>query len=133
LDQRFIPDFPARQQGLTAMHMKTAVALGASLMAAVLTAATPATAQGTSGDTVMGQKLAQQWCSNCHAVDAKSTEARDAVPSFLAIARMPSTTHTSLNVWLQTQHPQMPDWELTQAQIADVSAYILSLNEAGTH
>lgn len=109
------------------MFGKFAVMLGAGVVATALAAAPPAAAQVISGDAVMGQKLAQEWCSGCHAVDAKATHARDDVPSFLSIAKMPSTTSMSLHAWLQTPHPRMPDWQLTRPQIDDVVAYILSL------
>jgi mono/diheme cytochrome c family protein len=94
-----------------------------------LAAAPTVTGQLASGDRVMGEKLAQEWCSGCHAVDDKATQARDAVPSFFSIAMMPSTTSTSLHAWLQTSHPRMPNWELTRAQIDDVTAYILSMKQ----
>jgi hypothetical protein len=41
---------------------------------------------------------------------------------------MASTTSTSLNAFLSTPHPSMPDYALSRQEIADVSAYILSLN-----
>ena len=88
-------------------------------------------AQVIRGDAPVGQRLAQQWCSGCHSVDRKSTEANDAVPSFLSIAKMPSTTSLSLQAWLQTPHPRMPYWQLTRKQIDDIDAYILSLKGAG--
>ena len=106
---------------------KLAVLLGAGVVATALAAAPPAAAQVVGGDVETGQKLAQEWCSGCHMVDAKTTEARDAVPSFAAIAKMPSTTSMSLRAWLQTPHPRMPDWQLTGQQINEVVAYILSL------
>jgi mono/diheme cytochrome c family protein len=109
---------------------KFAAALSAAIVATALAGATPATSQTARGDAVAGGKLAQEWCSGCHDVDAKSTQARDAAPSFLAIARMPSTTVMSLQVWLETPHPRMPNWELTSEQIADLDTYILSLRGA---
>ena len=38
-------------------------------------------------------------------------------------------TATALRVFLTTSHPKMPNLILTSEQIADVSAYILSLRE----
>ena len=51
----------------------------------------------------------------------------DAVPSFRAIAAMPSTTALSLRVFLQTPHGRMPDFALSRNETDDVIAYILSL------
>jgi mono/diheme cytochrome c family protein len=92
--------------------------------------APPAAAQVARGDAVRGEKLAQDWCSSCHAVDLRSAQARLDVPSFPSIAQMPSTTSASLQAWLQTPHPRMPNWALTRPQIDDINAYILSLKEA---
>jgi mono/diheme cytochrome c family protein len=111
---------------------KFAFVLGAGIVATSLAGAPPSAAQIASGDIVLGQQLAQQWCSSCHAVDAKPTQANDAAPSFLAIAKMPSTTSLSLQAWLQTPHPVMPNLQLTQPQIDDVLAYILSLKGDGS-
>ena len=85
---------------------------------------TPAHAQ----DIEAGRMIAQTWCSRCHAVDAQSHGAQnDAVPSFLAIAKMSSTTQMPLTVFLSTSHGRMPDFSLTRTEIRNVSAYILSL------
>jgi mono/diheme cytochrome c family protein len=54
-------------------------------------------------------------------------DAKDAVPSFAAVAAMKSTTQLSLQAFLQTNHHNMPDWRLTRQQVDDVVAYILTL------
>jgi hypothetical protein len=48
-------------------------------------------------------------------------------PAFSAVAAMPSTTARSLNVFLRTSHPTMPNLMLTNTETEDVIAYILSL------
>jgi hypothetical protein len=48
-------------------------------------------------------------------------------PSFQDIANTKGMTATALRVFLTTSHPKMPNLILTPEQIADVSAYILSL------
>jgi mono/diheme cytochrome c family protein len=100
------------------------------LLAAVMVAggAGYAAAQMSSGDVAAGKQIAQGWCANCHAVaSADQGKANDAVASFTAIARMPSTTSTSLHAFLQTNHGQMPDFKLSLREIDDVVAYILTL------
>ena len=88
----------------------------------------PALAQVNVGDPRQGHALAQDWCSSCHVVSPQQRQAgNDAVPSFSSIAHMPSTTATSLKAFLETPHPPMPDLKLSQAQIDDIIAYILSL------
>ena len=40
---------------------------------------------------------------------------------------MPSTTAMSIRAFLSTSHDVMPNFNLTNTQISDVAAYILSL------
>ncbi len=80
------------------------------------------------GDPAQGHQLAATWCSNCHEVEpCMQIQATDAVPSFRAVAVMPSTTSISIHAFLRTSHNVMPDFRLTEPQIDDVSAYILDL------
>jgi len=81
-------------------------------------------------DLEAGRQLARRWCSACHetgAAPVRNAARNDASPSFVAIARMTSTTNLSLRVFLGTPHGRMPDFNLTRQEIADVSTYILSL------
>jgi mono/diheme cytochrome c family protein len=81
-------------------------------------------------DVKVGKAIAQVWCSNCHLVDPQQQRtARDGVPTFLAIARMKSTTEMSLVASLKAPHGGMPDSTLSRREIQDVSAYILSLRQ----
>ena len=43
------------------------------------------------------------------------------------MAQMPSTTNLSVHAFLQTPHGKMPDFTMSQAEMDDVTAYILSL------
>ncbi len=80
------------------------------------------------GDVDDGHRLATSWCSGCHQVELRTqATASDAIPSFRAVAAMPSTTSTSIRAFLSTTHTVMPDFKLTNGQIDDVGAYILSL------
>ncbi len=79
------------------------------------------------GDPAEGHQLATAWCSGCHQVDLRTQPvATDAVPSFQAIAAMPSTTSLSIQAFLRSSHAVMPNFRLTEPQIDDVDAYILS-------
>jgi mono/diheme cytochrome c family protein len=91
--------------------------------AAVMTALAPT----HKADIEAGQALAQRWCSNCHTVETDARSAKDAAPSFRAIARKKSTTSGTLHGFLQLPHANMPDWTLTRDEIDDLVAYILSL------
>ena len=96
------------------------------ILAAGLFAPVPVHAQ----DLFNGQRIAKVWCSNCHVVDAREHKTgSDVVPSFQSIARMESTTEMSLEAFLRTTHGRMPNFELTQTEIHDVVAYILTLRK----
>jgi cytochrome c len=80
------------------------------------------------GSSERGGILVQEWCSSCHVVRVGDRAViNDAVQSFQAIADRSSTTATSLRVFLQTPHLQMPNDVLSVAQSNDLIAYILSL------
>jgi mono/diheme cytochrome c family protein len=80
-----------------------------------------------------GYQIAKTWCSGCHEIGRESGKpANDAVPSFSSIARLKSTSRTSIEVFLSTPHPKMPDYTLTRDEIRAVSAYILSLKPASS-
>jgi mono/diheme cytochrome c family protein len=89
----------------------------------------PAHAQGI-GNPAEGKRIAASTCSSCHQIDVQLRDStNDPVPSFQAIAAMPSTTMLSINVFLRTSHNVMPNIRLTEDQITDISAYILSLRD----
>jgi hypothetical protein len=50
-------------------------------------------------------------------------------PSFQSVADLPSTTGLSLNVFLHSNHKNMPNLILSRADSDDVIAYILSLKQ----
>jgi mono/diheme cytochrome c family protein len=83
-------------------------------------------------DPQAGQRLAMRVCDACHIV-APHQELSPLVPnygpSWFDVANRPDTTAQSLEAFLARPHPfgQMPYPALTPAQVADVSAYILSL------
>lgn len=97
------------------------------MISETLTSATSAPSQIVNGGVSIGQRLAQKWCSDCHAVGAEDSETRGEAPGFLSIANMSSTTSLSLHAFLLTPHDRMPNLQLTQTQIDGVVEYILSL------
>ncbi len=75
-----------------------------------------------------GEQIAKTWCAGCHVIGrGEQKYTNDAVPSFVSIAQMKTTTATGLEVFLSTPHTKMPDYTLTREEIRDVSAYIMSL------
>ncbi|MBU8541181.1 c-type cytochrome [Falsiroseomonas tokyonensis] len=91
---------------------------------ALMLFAGPLQAQGLPGDPLAGQRLAREWCGECHL--AAPGAASDAVPSFRAIAARPGTTAATLRAALQAPHAPMPPLGLSRAQIDDLVAFILS-------
>ncbi|MDW8315233.1 MAG: cytochrome c [Rhodovarius sp.] len=95
----------------------------------LLALAGPAAAQ-PFGDAESGRRLAETWCSACHMIGPRASgPVNDAVPSFPAIAAMPSTTDMSLRVFLTATHSRMPNMQLSRAEADDLITYILSLRD----
>lgn len=107
----------------------------AGLLAPVLVlllalAAWGAMAAGVRVEAEGGHELARAWCTRCHAVEpGESVGPYAEVPSFTAVAKMPSTTASALNAFLTTPHGDMPDIKFTDRQLNDIVTYILSLRE----
>jgi mono/diheme cytochrome c family protein len=96
-------------------------ALGAA--AAVAIAAFGAKAY--AADAAQGQALARQWCAACHAIDERRGAAQtDAAPGFAVIARQRQSSPAELRAWLSTSHPNMPNFNLSESEIADLVAFI---------
>ncbi len=76
-----------------------------------------------AGDPAAGQRFAEASCLSCHGSAAAVPNA----PAVRADAAMPSNTARSLDVFLRTSHPPMPNLILSATQRDDVIAYILSL------
>lgn len=98
-----------------------------ALLALALFAA-PVAAEEMVGDPEAGAGLALDICGDCHEVGgAPDVLSTDKPRSFVVIANDPKYTATSLRVFLQTPHVEMPDLILTPTQTDDIVAYILSL------
>jgi mono/diheme cytochrome c family protein len=98
----------------------------AALGIAIGLAAVAASAQ-TIGDPAAGRRLAQAWCSECHAIGPKVVDGFKRAPDFAEIAQRPKTTPLSLNVFLRSNHDNMPNLILKRDEADDIVAYILSL------
>jgi len=98
-------------------------------MVAAALAATAFSAKAQDGDIAAGRAFAREACKACHVVDPEETSPRsfEIGPAFRDIANTSGMTATALRVFLTSSHPKMPNLILTPEEIADVSAYILSL------
>src|SRR5437667_94030 len=89
---------------------------------------------GLSGSTRPAWPGLNRWCcatwngsARCALSSANATVLAQPAPDFAAVANQPATTPLSLKVFLQSNHPSMPNLVLTPAQSDDLVNYILSL------
>jgi mono/diheme cytochrome c family protein len=97
-------------------------------LATVLALSVAASHVHAQGNPQQGLALAQQVCSECHAIQrgqVRSPNSRS--PTFVELATAPGMTATALLVALTTPHAGMPMFILTTEQRENVIAYILSL------
>jgi len=103
-----------------------------------LAAAQSPQAAGSSDDVENGRHLAALICSNCHVAGPDQLVEpilRPPAPSFEAIARRSSTSSDTVRAFLATTHRNisnpagMPNPELIDYQVRQVTAYLLSLRE----
>jgi len=99
------------------------------LAAALLATAFSAKAQ--DGNIAAGHAFARGACKACPMVERQPSAPRriDIGLAFHDIANTPGMTATTIRVFLTSSHPKMPNLILTPAEIADVTAYILTLRE----
>jgi mono/diheme cytochrome c family protein len=84
-----------------------------------------------AGHPAHGLALAQQVCSECHAVlRGEARSPNSGAPTFAELASTPGMTSAALLVALTTPHAGMPMFRLTAEQRADVIAYVLSLQRS---
>ena len=77
----------------------------------------------------LGRQVAIELCSPCHRVTEGQPLPRQNVPSFVAIANVPSTTALSLKVFLQSNHKRMPNLMVSESDTSNLIDYILSLKQ----
>jgi mono/diheme cytochrome c family protein len=84
-----------------------------------------------SQDADKGRALMQSLCANCH-IGAKPGDqiGRSGVPTFPAIANRPDQTFDGVVRWLRSVPTVMPNHRLTQDEILDLAAFVMSLRTA---
>lgn len=78
------------------------------------------------GDPTVGAALAKNWCGQCHLIGGAGT-ATDAAPTFVSIARDPSSTPERLRSFLAKPHRAMPALPVSGTEADDLIAYILQV------
>jgi cytochrome c len=84
------------------------------------------------GHAAVGARIVQQLCADCHRIEAgqgrsENDDEDGEAPSFVDVANDPSTTPLSLRVFFRSNHESMPNLHISQDQVDDLVAYILSL------
>lgn len=92
----------------------------------VLATATAAAAADDLSRSQAGHVYAETYCSKCHSIGAGPSPLEQA-PRFKDVAEQPGVTAMSLQAFLQSSHPTMPNIILEPEDMQNVIAYILSL------
>lgn len=90
-------------------------------------------AQAEDALVAHGKALAQENCATCHAIGVSgSSPLRDAPPfRDLSANYQQDELEDAFNDGVVTEHPAMPDWQMTPEQAAAISRYIMSLSPHG--
>ncbi len=80
-------------------------------------------------DPVHGKALAESLCTNCHLVAPDQNHASADVPSFHEIANLPGQTTGDIVARIMLPKHPMPKIPLTNDELADLAAYIISLRD----
>jgi len=85
---------------------------------------------GDAGSAARGLVYAQEVCADCHAVapDMDASPHPDA-PAFATIVQAPGMTGTALNVWLHSDHEQMPHLIIDPDRVDDLWTYMSTLRQ----
>lgn len=103
------------------------IAIGRDVLIAALFIAAGNSAALAADDVSAGRRLAEAWCSTCHAIEPHVAPMFYQAPSFVAIANRHGTTELSLKVFLKTSHRNMPNLMIDPDQANALADYILSL------
>ena len=78
------------------------------------------------GNAAHGEIIAKRWCASCHSVASDQVRANSDAPPFASIAQKKQASE--LKGFLTDPHPKMPNMSLSRSEIADIVAYIKTLD-----
>ena len=103
--------------------------LFAAMLALLAVLATTASAD-EMGDARAGLAFALRNCAECHDVTSHNLNTpKSMAPNFYVTANRKGMSRMALLVWLQSNHPTMPNFILRKQDMANVVAYIVSLKD----
>lgn len=115
-------------------HFSLSRLAGAAMLAGLGMAFLASEAYGAD-DTLIakGKRLAEANCAVCHAIAETGPSKLAAAIPFrdMALDFDQSELEDALNEGVPTEHPAMPDWQMTPDQAAALAAFIISLAPAG--
>jgi mono/diheme cytochrome c family protein len=116
------PTMPAR--------LIAALAAGA-LIAACAAGQAPQRAAQTNSDVAEGQRLADVYCSSCHAIAAEGESRHPMAPPFRTLSRNypVNALEEAFAEGILVGHRDMPEFRLEPDQIDDLLGYIESIQE----
>lgn len=90
-------------------------------------------ARAEDGSPALGQKLAQEWCAKCHAIGPFGASPLPVAPPFrdLHLRYDVEDLAESLAEGILVGHPTMPNFRFDPDQIANLIAYLKSLEKQG--
>ena len=91
-------------------------------------------ARGEDNDLVAkGKRLAEANCKICHAIYETGTSPLAVAPPFrnIAVNYDFAELEDAFNEGVATDHPAMPDWQMTPEQAEAIASYIMTLAPAG--
>jgi mono/diheme cytochrome c family protein len=78
-----------------------------------------------------GRALAERLCAHCHMVPGQAEkQAANEIPGFAAVARRRNQTPEGIIAWLRAVPPIMPNHHLSQDEMYDLAAFIMTLRDA---
>lgn len=87
-------------------------------------------ADAAADDVANGRELALALCAQCHLNEGQGEKQGSmGIPGFVAVASRPGQTFDGIVSWLKSVPPMMPNHHLTQDEMFDLAAYIMSLRQ----
>lgn len=96
----------------------------------ILVAAQSAYAQPAAKDAAIGQKLSEQFCTECHVVVPNGAGGWTDAPSFDAIANKKDVTRAKLTSFIQRPHMHMLNTQRPEGEADAIATYIMSLRKS---
>lgn len=107
--------------------MQILVVRAALAVLALLMTVQPGSARG---EAQRGKELAEVLCAQCHLNEGQGEKQGPmGIPGFRAVANRQGQTLEGIVAWLKSVPPIMPNHHLTQDEMFEIAAFIMSLRD----